>query len=170
MKQPDTSPGPKQSAASAVGSPGVRGIFSRLTSRFTPARGEVSAHRTAAWFAWGIWTLSVLLLLGYLLLRYHWQAVASSKGAALPPQDIAALKTNLLEVINDVFLFAALLSYSTLGALIVSRARERRIGWLFCTIGLVWAIHVFTGVYAVYTLLVVPGALPAGLAAAWIQH
>jgi hypothetical protein len=156
--------------ASVAGSPGVKGIFSRLTSRYTPARGEVSAHRTAAWFAWGLWTLSVLLLLGYIPLHAQWQAVASSKGATLPPQDIAALKTNLLETINDAFLLAALLSYSTLGALIVSRARERRIGWLFCTIGLVWASNVFTGAYAVYTLLVAPGALPAGLAAAWIQN
>jgi signal transduction histidine kinase len=170
MNQPDSSPGPGQSVANAVGSPGVRGIFSRLTSRSTPARGEVSTHRTAAWFAWGLWTLSVLLLLGYILLRYLWQAVASSPGITLPPQDIAALKINLLEVINDVFARAAILISSTLGALIVSRARERRIGWLFCAIGLLFASTDFTGVYAVYTLLVVPGALPVGLAAAWIEN
>jgi signal transduction histidine kinase len=170
MNQPNASPGPRQSVASAVGSPGVRGIFSRLTSRFTPARGEVSAHRTAARLAWVLWTLSVLLLLGYIPLRYQWQAVASTPGIALPPQDVAALKTNLLEVIAHGFELVGDLIYSTLGALIVSRAQERRIGWLFCTIGLVGATGDFTAVYAVYTLLVAPGSLPASLAVGWMQH
>jgi len=57
--------------------------------------------------------------LGYLPLRYEWHAVASAPGTALPPQDIAALKTNLLKVIEDVFWIAGCLIYSTLGALIV---------------------------------------------------
>ena len=168
MNQPYTSSGTLPSAARAAGSSRVRGIFSRLTSRST-AGVKTSAHRSAAWFAWGLWALSVLFILGYIPLRYQWYAVAPAKGATLSLQDIAVLKDSVPQVVADVLAHAAYLIYSTLGALIVSRARERRIGWLFCTIGLLFASIDFTGVYAVYTLLVAPGALPGGLVAAWMQ-
>jgi signal transduction histidine kinase len=130
--------------------------------------GQGRTNRAAAQLAWGLWVLSLLLLIGYIPLRYQWHVVAP--GTTLPPQDIAALKTNPLKVIEDVILHASYVIYSTMGALIVSRVRQPRIGWLFCAIGLLWASNEFTGFYAVDTLLVVPGALPAGLAAGWLQH
>jgi hypothetical protein len=39
---------------------------------------------------------------------------------------------------------------------------ENPIGWLFCAIGLLWAVIHFIGEYAIYTLLAAPGSLPAG--------
>jgi len=154
MNQLDAIPGTMQSAASAAGSPG----------------GEARTNCTAAWFAWLLWVLSVLLLIGYIPLRYQWLAVASAPGTTLPPYYIASLKISIPQVIEDVFQHATYLIYSTLGALIVSRTREHRIGWLYSAIGLAFATNEFTGYYAVYALLVAPSSLPAGLAAAWIQH
>jgi hypothetical protein len=55
------------------------------------------------------------------------------------------------------------------GAVIVPRmSQENRIGWLFCVIGLLWAVLHFIGEYAIYTLLAKPGSLPAGELASWV--
>src|SRR5262245_59634749 len=170
MKQRDTLAGALTTRAKAAVAPSGTGVFSRPSSRFMARRDEASAHRTAVWFAWTLWALTVLLLIGYIPLRYQWHAVASAPGTTLPPQDVAALKINPLELINKILAYCAFLTFSTLGALIVSRARERRIGWLYCAIGLLFATDIFAEGYAVYTLLVVHGALPAGLAMGWIQH
>jgi len=45
---------------------------------------------------------------------------------------------------------------------------ENPIGWLFCAIGLLWAVIHFIGEYAIYTLLAAPGSLPAGELASWL--
>ncbi len=64
---------------------------------------------------------------------------------------------------------AIAVAFSTVGALIASRRPEHRIGWLFCTIGLLVGIDHLCGEYATYALLAQPGTLPAGEAAAWIR-
>jgi cytochrome b subunit of formate dehydrogenase len=58
--------------------------------------------------------------------------------------------------------------YSTVGAIIASRCRENPIGWLFCTIGLVFGLVHFSAEYAIYTLQAQPGSLVGGEALAWI--
>ncbi len=58
--------------------------------------------------------------------------------------------------------------YSTVGAVVASRMPDSTIGWLFCTIGLLFGVIHFTGEYAMYTLVAMPGSLPAGEVAAWI--
>ena len=45
---------------------------------------------------------------------------------------------------------------------------ENPIGWLFCAIGLLWAVIHFIGEYAIHALLAVPGSLPAGEVASWL--
>jgi len=45
---------------------------------------------------------------------------------------------------------------------------ENPIGWLFCAIGLLWAVIHFIGEYVIYALLATPGSLPAGELASWI--
>ena len=61
------------------------------------------------------------------------------------------------------------IGYSTVGAVIVPRMpQENRIGWLFCAIGLLWAVLHFIGEYAIYALLAEPGSLPAGELASWV--
>ena len=60
------------------------------------------------------------------------------------------------------------LGFSTVGAVIVPRMPpENRIGWLFCAIGLLWAVAHFSAEYAIRALLAAPGSLPAGEVASW---
>jgi hypothetical protein len=64
----------------------------------------------------------------------------------------------------------AAMGFSTVGAVIASRIPpDNPIGWLFCMVGLLFAVTHFTAEYAIYTLLAAPGSLlPAGEAAAWL--
>jgi hypothetical protein len=59
--------------------------------------------------------------------------------------------------------------FSTVGAVIAYRFPPRNpIGWLFCAPGLVAAVLLFCGEYAVYAMVAGPWSLPGGEAAAWI--
>jgi hypothetical protein len=59
--------------------------------------------------------------------------------------------------------------FSTLGAVVAPRFPHRNpIGWLFCALGVVAAVLLFCGEYAIYALLARPGALPGGEAFAWV--
>ena len=64
----------------------------------------------------------------------------------------------------------AAIGYSTVGAVIAPRTpSDNPIGWLFCVVGLLFALTHFVAEYAIYTLLAAPGSLlPAGEAAAWL--
>src|SRR5215217_2813635 len=63
----------------------------------------------------------------------------------------------------------AAIVFSTVGAVIAPRTPSRNpIGWLFCVVGLLFAVTHFSAEYAIYTSLAVPGSLlPGGQAAAW---
>jgi hypothetical protein len=62
------------------------------------------------------------------------------------------------------------IGFLTVGAIVASRRPENPISWLFCIIGLLFAVGHFCGEYAIYTLLAAPGSLPVGEAAAWIRY
>jgi hypothetical protein len=110
------------------------------------------SHRTAAWLPWSLWALSLALTaLSLLLLVLN-----------LSHPDVPVYSFWAENVLFSV-------GYSTVGALIVPRMpAENPIGWLFCAIGLLWAVIHLIGEYAIYALLAVPGSLPAGEAASWI--
>jgi hypothetical protein len=55
-----------------------------------------------------------------------------------------------------------MLAFATVGALIVARRPENRIGWIFSASALLWALGTFGEEYAVYTIFTAPGSLPAG--------
>jgi hypothetical protein len=110
------------------------------------------SHRTAAWLAWSLWAVSLALTALSLLLL-----VLNSSRPDVPLYSFWA---------EDV-LFSV--GYSTVGAVIVPRMPpENPIGWLFCAIGLLWAVIHFSGEYAIYALLAAPGSLPAGEVASWV--
>ena len=110
------------------------------------------SHRTAALLAWSLWALSLALTALSLLLL-----VLNSSHPEVPVYTFWA----------ENVLFSV--GYSTVGAVIVPRMpSENRIGWLFCAIGLLWAVIHFIGEYALYTLLAAPGSLHAGELASWI--
>src|SRR3712207_844014 len=64
---------------------------------------------------------------------------------------------------------ALAMGFSIVGAVVVSRCHPQNpMGWMFCVVGLLFAAVHFVAEYAIYTLLVAPGSLPAGKVTAWI--
>ncbi len=55
-----------------------------------------------------------------------------------------------------------------LGARIVARKADNRIGWILLGMGLAQTIAQFANVYSAYTFTIHPGALPAGGFASWL--
>ena len=109
-------------------------------------------RRTRAWLAWSLWALSLALTaLSLLLLILN-----------LSHPDVPVYSFWAENVLFSI-------GYSTVGAVIVPRmSQENPIGWLFCAIGLLWAVIHLIGEYAIYTLLAEPGSLPAGEIASWV--
>jgi hypothetical protein len=97
---------------------------------------------------------------------------ASAPGSPLPPQVVASLNlsTSAFGWLNVMTNPLETLTFSALGALIVSRQPGHAIGWLFCAIGVELSVEVFTDAYAVCALFVAPGTLPGGLMAGWVQQ
>ena len=110
------------------------------------------SHRAAAWLAWSLWALSLALTALSLLLL-----VMNLSHPDVPVYSFWA--ENILYSVG----------FSSVGAVIVPRMRpENPIGWLFCAMGLLWAVIHFIGEYAIHALLAVPGSLPAGEVASWL--
>jgi hypothetical protein len=108
--------------------------------------------RTRAWLGWSLWALSLALTaLGLLLLSLN----------------LSHPNVPVYSFWAENVLFS--IGYSTVGAVIVPRmSQENPIGWLFCAIGLLWAVLHFIGEYAINALLAAPGSLPAGELASWV--
>jgi len=106
--------------------------------------------RVAVLLAWTVWTISVASSAFGLLLLYLNGSFAPFFDESLGVDAVVAV------------------TYSTVGVVVASRRPENAVGWLFCTIGLLHGIAVFTGQYAAYALLTRPEALPAGVATAWL--
>src|SRR5215211_5878345 len=110
------------------------------------------SRRAVTRLAWALWALSLALTALSLLLL-----VLNSPRPEVPVYTFWA----------ENVLFSV--GYSTVGAVIVPRMpSENPIGWLFCAIGLLWAVIHFIGEYVIYALLATPGSLPAGELASWI--
>jgi hypothetical protein len=107
--------------------------------------------RTAAWFAWIMWALSIALTVLSL-----WLLIVNLTHPSVPVYLYWAEDT-LLAV-----------GYSTVGAVAASHRPSNPVGWVLCSIGLSWGVAHFTSEYATYALLAAPGTLPAAEAAAWI--
>ncbi len=105
-----------------------------------------------------IWTVTVLLqagMFGYLLLVKRFR-------------DPTGMDASLH--IGDLARPAFFLLMATLGALIVLRSADRRVGWLMLAAGSFLAVGDLAAEYSQYALLVAPEAnLPLGWSAAWVQ-
>src|SRR5215218_1563799 len=109
-------------------------------------------HRTAALLAWSLWALSMALTALSLILL-----ILNSSHPEVPVYTFWA----------ENVLFSV--GYSSVGAVIVPRIpSENPTGWLFCAIGLLWAVVHVIGEYVIYALLATSGSLPAGVLASWI--
>ena len=103
--------------------------------------------RAATWLAWSAWTLTVLAV-AFTLFFVSLNENSSAFGNAIPTS-------------------ALILAFSTVGALVASRRPGNRIGWLFCSGALMWALGELALEYAVYALISAPGSLPAASWATW---
>jgi hypothetical protein len=103
--------------------------------------------RSAAWIAWSLCVLCVAL------------ATAS--------QILALLNGRTL---GEIFITFAILtvSFSVVGALIISHRPENSIGWIFLAVGFCYGLLSAADEYAIYALLTNPGALPWGAEASWL--
>lgn len=129
--------------------------FSAKAKRLSILQYEAAGMRSseATWLAWYMCALSLLFAaLGLFLLV--WSRVA------LPGAPVFD------QWAEDA---VVAVSFSTLGAIVAPRFPTRNpIGWLFCVIGLVGAMLLFSGEYAAYSLQARPGSLPGGEEMAWI--
>jgi hypothetical protein len=92
-------------------------------SASSPARGR--------WLVWCLWGLvGLVVALSLILVRVNHMAGVPSTYQATA----------------SVALFA--LEFATVGGLIVSRRPDNHIGWLFCAIGVAWALQSIAPVYA----------------------
>jgi signal transduction histidine kinase len=64
---------------------------------------------------------------------------------------------------------ALFLAYPIVGSLVAAWHPRNAVGWLFCAVGLLWALSFFTAAYAAYGLKAHPGSLPGALTANWFQ-
>ncbi len=108
-------------------------------------------RRGVALLAWSVCLLCVGLAVGSLLL---WLL----NGGAL----IGFVRE------GDGAVVVLVVSFSVVGALIVSHRPENTIGWIFCAAALFQALSEFGLEYATYALITRPGALPLGAEMSWL--
>ena len=134
----------------------VRDTFLAKTRRqpdLLRQEAALMSTKEAAWLAWYMCALSLgLAALGLLLLILGREA-----HDGVPVFEQWAEDT------------VVAVGFSTVGAIVAPRFPVGNpIGWLFCAIGLLGAVLLFSGEYAAYSLLARPGSLPAGELFAWI--
>jgi hypothetical protein len=105
------------------------------------------SSRTGPWFAWSVWALIVPTSILTLFFASFNEPSSSLR--------------------DEVLLPVLILAFSTVGALVASNRPENTIGWLFLSGAFVWIVGELTLEYGVYALITDPGALPAGVWAAW---
>jgi hypothetical protein len=94
------------------------------------------SRRTAAWLAWSLAAVSLVLLLAGIPLSYL------SRSAVPGSVDDPAWL--------EYAITAMFATYPTVGAVVASRRRTNAVGWLLCVVGLATAVANFTDVYAHY--------------------
>jgi|SRR5215203_4938260 len=110
---------------------------------------------TAAWLAWLLCLLSVVLAVASLILALLNGHTLGEIFLTLGGPSIAALLTETV-------------SFSVVGALIASHRPENPIGWIFLAEGFCYGLLGAGDEYAIYALLTNPGALPLGGEASWL--
>jgi hypothetical protein len=107
--------------------------------------------RAAAWLAWSMWALCVVLGGLAVLLDFYTSPVPASRGPNF-----------------DVFAGVLLLVYPTVGAFVVWHRPKNAVGWVLCGMGLVFEVSFFAGAYADYALSAHPDPLLGARYMAWL--
>jgi signal transduction histidine kinase len=113
---------------------------------------------SAARLAWWLCAVSLAMMLACLVVI----VILAGSGAALPP----GFPPPVIQAIEVI----GFLGVPILGGVIAAHRPQNPYGWLWCAIGLSLGIEYLAFGYGTYTLVVEPGALPGGLAAAWISR
>src|ERR687890_539362 len=108
--------------------------------------------RAAAWLAWSLVLLSVLLLVAGL-------SFALMSRSSVPERPYDGLVT----------LSVLALAFSVVGAIIASRQPRNAIGWIFCGVGVTVGLNSFAGDYADFWLASGFGNTGFGETAAWLS-
>jgi hypothetical protein len=117
----------------------------------SPAGGRAPARGTA-WLAWALAAACLLLAAGSFVTGWR--------------------NHHSLEMLLTSVGWNAVLgvSFSAVGALIVTQRPRNRMGWIFCAVGLSEGLVGFAYEYAVYVLVTDPGAAPGGDLASWVSQ
>jgi signal transduction histidine kinase len=107
----------------------------------------VTRRRGASALAWAVCAVSIGMVVGALIIGRLGGSSLGGYGA---------------------FGTASLATFSLMGGLIAARRPENPIGWIFCAIGLSFAVATLTGAWSDYAVVKEPGALPLGPFMAWI--
>src|ERR671912_1797110 len=113
------------------------------------------SRRTAAWLAWSLCLLCLVLAVAGLILALLNGLTLGEIFLAWSGPPVATL-------------LAQMVSFSVVGALIASHRPENPIGWLFLAAALFYGIQIPGEEYAVHALLTNPGSLPLGAELAWL--
>jgi hypothetical protein len=108
--------------------------------------------RSAAWIAWSLCLLCVVLVVASLILAL---LNGRTLGEIFISEGIASFATMTV-------------SFSVVEALIASHRPENPIGWIFLAVGFCYGLLYAGDEYAIYALLTNPGALPLGAEASWL--
>jgi hypothetical protein len=114
------------------------------------------SRRTAAWLAWSLWAVCVVLITLALMLDFRVEEYSLIEAGLRYSPGFAVL-TGVLS-----------LAFPTVGALIASRLPANPIGWIFCSLGLLYTAQRCTVAYADYALLE-NFAFPWGESVAWFS-
>src|SRR5215203_5088775 len=112
-------------------------------------------HHAAAWIAWSLCLLCVVLAVASLILALLNGRTLGEIFLAWDGPSLAVLPTWTV-------------SFSVVGALIASHRPENPIGWIFLAEGFCYGLLSATDQYAIYALLTNPGSLPLGAEASWL--
>jgi len=110
--------------------------------------------RQAAWIAWTMWVVGVAAM------------VLTAVVAPLnPPISTVQSAETALE---GALWISSWVGFGLVGALVVSRRPDNRIGWILCGITLGVGVAVLTPTFARFALVTEAGRWPLGEAAAWV--
>jgi hypothetical protein len=109
----------------------------------------------SARLAWASWLVSVVLLIASLVL------LALARGYTQPGRNGGAVFEAVIAI--------GLLTFPTVGLVIALRRPDNAIGWLFCAIGIPFALSSAAFAYTSYTLGA-GASLPGGRYAAWLSE
>jgi hypothetical protein len=121
------------------------------------------SRRVASWLSWSTCALSVgMAVLGVLFL------VLLSRFPHSVIVDHWLENVMVMPVFSPLLAVVTILSFSTMGAVIVSRRPDTPIGWLFCAISFVGGVRLLSTEYAAYSLVAQSGMSRGAEALAWI--